>query len=115
MSRETASTVAVALHEGSLENTANTEHTYVLSAVGLDRAGLVAQVSRFCLDRSINILDFASHVEGDKYTMMLQIDLADIQSLEAFRQDLSSFGKSSGLAFVLQHNDIFRVTNEIQS
>lgn len=109
----TASKVAVALHEGTLETAEDAEQAYVLSAVGRDRVGLVAQVSRFCLDRNVNILDLASHVADDQYTMMLQIDLSNIQSLETFREELSAFGKTSGLTLVLQHNDIFRATNEI--
>jgi glycine cleavage system transcriptional repressor len=108
-----ASKVSVALHEGSLAAAGNTEHAYVLTAVGRDRVGLVAQVSRFCCDRGVNILDLASHVEADQYTMMLQIDLSGFQSLETFEVELSSFGTKSGLTLVLQHNDIFRATNEI--
>ena len=109
----TASQVSVVPHEGSLEESDHAENAYVLSAVGRDRVGLVAQVSRFCFGRGVNILDLASHVEADQYTMMLQIDLSNIQSLEGFKEEISSFGKSSGLKLVLQHNDIFRATNEI--
>lgn len=109
----TASTVSVALHGGPLDEAARAEQTYVLTAVGRDRVGLVAQMSRFCCDRGVNILDLSSHVDGDQYTMMLQIDLSGIQSLEAFNDELARFGKKSGLNLVLQHNDIFRATNEI--
>jgi glycine cleavage system transcriptional repressor len=110
---QTSSQVSVALHEGSFAEPQATDHAYILSAVGRDRAGLVAQVSRFCFEHGVNILDLASHVEADQYTMMLQLDLSSIQALEDFQADLSSFGKSSGLNLVLQHNDIFRATNEI--
>ncbi|MEI6892573.1 MAG: ACT domain-containing protein [Pontiella sp.] len=113
MAKETASRVSVQLAEGSLTDEKSSEHVYVLSAVGRDRVGLVAQVSRFCCDRNVNILDLASHVDAEQYTMMLQIDLADIQSLDDFKAELSSFGNDSGLNLVLQHNDIFRATNEI--
>ena len=108
-----SSKVSVALHEGSLAKIEVPEHAYVLSAVGRDRVGLVAQVSRFCFERDVNILDLASHVEADQYTMMLQIDLSNIHSLENFKEELSIFGGKSGLKLVLQHNDIFRATNEI--
>ncbi len=108
-----AARVSVALAEGSLTEAEDAKHAYVLSAIGRDRVGLVAQVSRFCYDRSVNILDLASHVEDDQYTMMLQIDLSNIQSLDTFNEELSRFGEESGLNLVLQHNDIFRATNEI--
>jgi glycine cleavage system transcriptional repressor len=109
----TSSRVSVETTEGTLTENSVSEHVYVLSAVGRDRVGLVAQVSRFCCDRSVNILDLASHVDADQYTMMLQIDLSGIQTLEDFKAELSEFGNRSGLNIVLQHNDIFRATNEI--
>ncbi|HEY5654016.1 MAG TPA: ACT domain-containing protein [Pontiella sp.] len=113
LSTGTTSHVSVEPVEGEPVDVENTEHVYVLSAVGRDRVGLVAQVSRFCFDRSVNILDLASHVEGDLYTMMLQLDLSNIQSLEDFKAELTGFGKEIGVNLVLQHNDIFRATNEI--
>jgi glycine cleavage system transcriptional repressor len=113
LAKQTASRVSVEPADGMLVEAQASEHVYVLSAVGRDRVGLVAQVSRFCCNRGVNILDLASHVDGDQYTMMLQIDLSDIQSLEAFKDELFAFGDASRLNLVLQHNDIFRATNEI--
>jgi glycine cleavage system transcriptional repressor len=109
----TASRVSVKPVDGSLAEVEATEHVYVLSAVGRDRIGLVAQVSRFCSDRGVNILDLASHVDDDQYTMMLQLDLSKIESLDELNAALMAFGDKSGLNLVLQHNDIFRATNEI--
>lgn len=114
LSAATASKVTVTLHEdGELTEIDTTENTYVLSAVGRDRVGLVAQVSRFCFDRGVNILDLASHVEDDQYTMMLQIDLSRVPAIEVFKEEMTAFGEESGLNLVLQHNDIFRATNDI--
>ena len=113
LAEKTVSNVSVALHEGGLTEDESIENAYVLSAVGRDRVGLVARVSRFCCDRGVNVLDLASHVEADQYTMMLQIDLSNIESLNIFKEELARFGKQAGLNLVLQHNDIFRATNEI--
>ncbi|MDF7800863.1 ACT domain-containing protein [Pontiellaceae bacterium B1224] len=113
LAKETSSRVSVEPAQGSLTEAAGSEEVYVLSAVGRDRVGLVAQVSRFCCNRGVNVLDLASHVDADQYTMMLQLDLSGIQCLEDFKTELSTFGKTTGLNLVLQHNDIFRATNEI--
>lgn len=113
LSTGTSSRVSVEIADGPLADSAQSEQIYILSAVAKDRVGLVAQVSRFCSDRGVNILDLASHVDDDQYTMMLQLELSDTQSLEEFKTALSGFGKASGLNLVLQHNDIFRATNEI--
>jgi len=114
LTRRTSSRVMVEPADAeALAETEDSDQIYVLSAVGRDRVGLVAQVSRFCCDRGINILDLASHVDGDQYTMMLQVDLSQVTSLRQFEEELSAFGKTSGLNLVLQHNEIFRATNEI--
>ena len=113
LSEGIASRVFVIEAEGLPPETGQSEHVYVLSAIGRNRVGLVAQVSRFCCDRGVNILDLTSHAEDDQYTMMLQIDLSNIENVERFEQDLSAFGEVSGLRLALQHNDIFRATNEI--
>ena len=45
--------------------------------------------------------------------LMLQIDLSNIENVERFEQALGVFGEESGLRLAVQHNDIFRATNEI--
>ena len=99
--------------QGLLPEAEGSEHVYVLSAIGENRVGLVAQVSRFCCDHDVNILDLTSHAESDQYTMMLQIDLSSIGNIERFEAELAAFGRQTGLHIALQHNDIFRATNEI--
>ena len=113
LSKDSTLKVSVTLATGSLVEQEGREHAYVLSAVGQDRIGLVAQVSRFCSNQGVNILDLASHVEASQYTMMLLLDISNVSSLDDFKTDLAKFDESSGLNLVLQHNGIFRATNEI--
>lgn len=113
ISEASDSNVAVTPYAGDDGCTTEAANIYVLTAIAQNRIGLVAQVSGFCCANNINILDMASHVEGDQYTMMLQIDLSCIADLEQFNEKLAVFGTSSSLNLELQHNDIFRATNEI--
>ena len=113
LAKDSSLKVSVTLADVSLAEQQGQEHAYVLSAVGQDRIGLVAQVSRFCSDQGVNILDLASHVEASQYTMMLLLDISNASSLDDFKTDLAKFEESSGLNIVLQHNGIFRATNEI--
>jgi glycine cleavage system transcriptional repressor len=105
--------VSVMLHDGEEEVEALGDMAYVLTAMGKDRGGLVAQVSRFCLDRQINILDLASHAAGDLYTMILQIDLSKVPDVAQFQEELKLLSQRSGLRIALQHTDIFKATNEV--
>ena len=114
LAQATSAEVSVKVREADVVlPEATGEHAYILSALGRDRAGLVAQVSRFCSEREVNILDLASHVEGEFYTMMLQLDFSGLKSVEQFDRELVAFGAETGLNLVLQHNDIFKATNEI--
>ena len=96
--------------------------TYVLTASGPDRIGFVSAVSGFCARHNMNILDLSTTVGDGQYVMILLVDLSrcltggagQFADLEAIQSDLRRFGEESGLNVVLQHNDIFKATNEIR-
>ena len=87
--------------------------TYIVTAQGKNRSGLVHGISSFCYHHAINILDLATTRTGDQYTMILQLDLDQAESLTQIRQALKAYGRQSGLTVVMQHHDIFKITNEI--
>ena len=89
------------------------EKTYILTAQGKNKSGLVYGMSSFCYERDINIMDLVTTLADDQYTMILQLDLSHIASIKDVRDDLAEYADKTGLRVVLQHNDIFRVTNEI--
>ena len=89
------------------------DHAYVLTAAGKDRIGLVAKVSGFLARNGINILDLATTVADNRYTMIFLVDIASEERLSPIREGLSALGEAEGLGITLQHNDIFMATNEI--
>lgn len=108
---------------------------YVLTAQGKNRSGLVHRIGRFCYEHGINILDLATTLSGDLYTMILQLDLSRIgtmpvgqgmpapepgmekerraEAMDVIRADLARCAEENGLHVVLQHEDLFKATNEI--
>jgi glycine cleavage system transcriptional repressor len=90
------------------------QESYILTVQGPNRKGIVHGVSQLCFERNINILDLATTLQNDQYTMALQLDLQKAScSLEALRLDLEEYSSHSGLTITMQHNDIFQVTNEV--
>ena len=87
--------------------------TYVVTAQGENRKGLVKIMGDFFYSRNINVLDLVTTREKQKYTMIFQVDLSPISSMKTFRQDLQNLADTENLDLVLQHNDIFMATNEI--
>jgi len=90
------------------------DNNYVLTAEGADRIGFVATVTKFCKDNDINILDLTTTVSGDRYIMILFVDLSNCSSMDDLRNDLDRFADETDLNMVLQHYDIFKATNEIK-
>jgi len=89
--------------------------SYVLTARGADRVGFVALVSGFCVEHDINILDLSTTAgTGATYTMMLLVDLSRCSSFAELRAGLNRFNREHDFSLLLQHQDIFKATNEIQ-
>lgn len=89
------------------------EETYVMTVLGPNRSGLVHGISQFCYSHRINIIDLATTLRNDMYTMVLQLDLSGASEIEEIEKDLVRYNRDSGLNILLQHNDIFKVTNEV--
>ncbi len=87
--------------------------TYIITAQGENRKGLVKIMGDFFYLRNINVLDLVTTRKEQKYTMIFQVDLGSISSMETFRNDLHDLADAENLDLVLQHNDIFMATNEI--
>ncbi len=89
------------------------EKTYIVTAQGKNKSGLVYGISSFCYQRNINIMDLSTTLADDRYTMILQLDLSEIDSIIDVRRDLNQYAKESGLHVMMQHYDIFKVTHEV--
>ncbi len=89
--------------------------SYLLTARGPDRIGFVAAVSAFCSANGLNILDLSTTVFGGDYIMMLLVDVSRCGDLDDLRRRLKAFGEQAGLSAVLQHEAIFRATNEVDA
>ena len=111
---ETVIDVAVEkTEEPPVSSTPMSENTYVLTATGSNRIGLVATVASFCARNHINILDLSTTVSDGAYIMILLIDLDDRSAFGQVRTELLQYAQEHDLKVVLQHHDIFKAVNEI--
>lgn len=89
------------------------KETFIITGQGGNRKGLVKILGDFFYSNNINVLDLVTTREGEKYTMIFQVDLTHIASMEVFREDLRILGEEQKMNLFLQHNDIFMATNEV--
>ncbi len=94
-------------------NQAPEDKIYIVTAQGDNKRGIVHGISSFCYHHNINILDLATTRAAGKYTMILQLDLSKAGPVTNIQHELMTYGSSRGLSIVMQHQDLFKVTNEI--
>ncbi len=87
--------------------------TFVVTAQATNRKGLVKLMGDFFYTRNINVLDLVTTREKQRYTMIFQVDLSGINSMETFRKEIEELAVMENLDLVLQHNDIFKATHEV--
>jgi glycine cleavage system transcriptional repressor len=68
-----------------------------LSAIGRDRPGIVAEVTRTLLGHSLNITDSQMAVLGGRFTMMLIVDAPEATDLDAVGEELARTRERLGL------------------
>ncbi|MDR0599370.1 MAG: ACT domain-containing protein [Treponema sp.] len=86
----------------------------IITVVGNDKVGIIAQVSAFLAGRNINIEDISQTVLSGSFVMMMMVDLsASTQALEAVKAELSALGDSMGVSISLMHEKVFSAMHRI--
>ena len=86
---------------------------YILTANANNRKGLIAEISSFCRNSNINIINLCSDLKDDQYTMIFYIEIKSGMNISKLRSQLDLFSQQKQLHIMLQHYDIFKATNEI--
>ena len=86
----------------------------IVSVIGRDRVGIIAEVSALCASLKINVLDISQTVLSDYFTMIM---LVDMSLCEIPFSELSSLlneeGERSGLSISIQREEIFNAMHRI--
>ncbi len=98
-----------------IERNCPPRETYLVTAQSVNRTGLVKTIGDLFYSFNINVIDLVTTRESEKYTMIFQVDLTSVPAIEDFRSALNELADQEDVNIVLQHNDIFMVTNEIIS
>jgi glycine cleavage system transcriptional repressor len=88
---------------------------YILTVKAENRKGLVAEMSTFCSNNNMNIINLCSEAKENNYTMIFFVDMGNDFFVNSIRNKLNSLADKLHLKIMLQHQDIFKSTNEIYS
>lgn len=80
----------------------------VITVVGKDRVGILANVSTVCAENGVNIEDVTQSVMQDTFCMIMMADIGKITIPFAdFSEHLKKAGEQMGLVIHCMHEDIF--------
>lgn len=86
----------------------------IISVVGKDRVGIIAEVCTLLSKHQINILDISQSITGGYFHMMMIVDMGSLET--AFHQvadELDQVGEKLGVQIKLQSEEIFQAMHRI--
>ena len=85
----------------------------IVSVVGKDQVGIIAKVTTILAERKINILDISQTILQDFFTMMMLVDVTDLNDLESLQLQLIELGDSLGVIINVQLEEIFQAMQRV--
>jgi len=86
----------------------------VVTVIGLDRTGIVAQVSNILAENNVNIEDISQTIMDKYFAMIMLVDISQSRkSLEELQKLLASRGAEMNLEVKVQHENIFKAMHRI--
>lgn len=86
----------------------------VVTVVGRDKTGIIADISGALKAMNINIIDISQTVMQDFFTMIMMVDIDKAtKEIDAVQKELAELGKVLGMEIVIRHEDIFNAMHRI--
>lgn len=86
----------------------------VVTVLGNDKVGIIANVSALLAKYNVNILDITQTIMQNIFTMIMLVDISESNTSFANLVDvLENEGKKIGVEIKTQHEDIFKSMQEI--
>jgi ACT domain-containing protein len=86
----------------------------IVTVVGHDRTGIIAETSRVLADAGINIVDISQTLLGEFFVMILLADMTGASvTLTALKEQLQEKGVQLGLKIDAQHEDVFKFMHRV--
>ncbi|MGH8141961.1 MAG: ACT domain-containing protein [Steroidobacteraceae bacterium] len=86
----------------------------IVTVVGQDRTGIIAQTSQVLADANVNIIDISQTLLGEFFVMILIADLTRASvALEELKSRLAAKAVELGMKIDAQHEDVFRFMHRV--
>jgi glycine cleavage system transcriptional repressor len=88
--------------------------SFIITAFGKDRPGIIRDFTQYLSGRDINIADlFGEQAEGE-FHLVGQLEIPVDIDVRLLQDDLEEIGRERDFTVRLQHKDIFTATNQLR-
>ena len=92
----------------------NEKNTAVVTVLGKDRVGIIAGISNLLLEYGININDISQTILDDIFTMVMLVDLKDLQIENSdISEKRAKLGDDLGVQITIQNTGLFNAMHKI--
>ncbi|RMG17377.1 MAG: ACT domain-containing protein [Planctomycetota bacterium] len=99
--------------EGGLPPAPEAPNRCLVTAVGRNRPGILAEISARIAELGGSVHDISQQIVGDYFSTLLMVDLADIESFGDFKRQLEALGHEGDYKLLVQHERIFRAMHRL--
>lgn len=86
----------------------------VITVIGKDKVGIIAEVSGFLAEKSVNILDISQTIMQDMFCMIMLVEFRDEETaISDISGQLTELGERMGLSIHLQREELFQSMHRI--
>lgn len=86
----------------------------VITVVGNDRTGIVANVSTKISELNMNIIDISQKIlESDIFSMIMLVEADESVDIQFLQNEFHKLEEKIGVKIFLQHEEIFRTMHRI--
>ncbi|MDP4084320.1 MAG: ACT domain-containing protein [Bacillota bacterium] len=85
----------------------------VVSVIGKDQVGIISKVTTILANHQVNILDISQTILDAFFTMIMIVDVTEINHLISLSEELSAAGEEIGLKIDVQLEEIFQAMHRI--
>lgn len=86
----------------------------VITVIGKDAVGIIAEVSNVLKKRSVNIVDITQSVLQELFAMIMLVDISSLNvDFSDLSDELATLGKTLGLDIRVMHEEIFNSMHRI--
>jgi len=86
----------------------------IITVLGCDRIGIIADVTAALAKNNINILDISQTIMQDIFTMIMLTDISESRkTLAEVEDEMELVARKLGVSITVQHSDLFHSMHRI--